>query len=255
MKNSIHSISMDEIHAYVDGQLTPQRRAFVEEQMAKDPELKATIEHYQTQNDMLHQAFDGVLEEPVPAKLLLKTHPVARRPLWFNIAASIGLLFTGGTLGWTINGAQLAHYDAVEGLAKPAAFAHAVYSPEVKHPVEVGADQEQHLIAWLSKRLGNEIAAPNLAQLGFSLVGGRLLPSDNGPAAQFMYQDESGSRMTLYVRNKHNDEQNTAFRFHQQDNTNSFYWIDGNLGYVLSGDFQRQQMLNVANNVYQQLSF
>jgi len=186
---------------------------------------------------------------------LLKTHPVARRPLWFNIAASIGLLFTGGTLGWTINGAQLAHYDAVEGLAKPAAFAHAVYSPEVKHPVEVGADQEQHLIAWLSKRLGNEIAAPNLAQLGFSLVGGRLLPSDNGPAAQFMYQDESGSRMTLYVRNKHNDEQNTAFRFHQQDNTNSFYWIDGNLGYVLSGDFQRQQMLNVANNVYQQLSF
>ena len=55
------------------------------------------------------------------------------------------------------------------------------------HPVEVGADDEQHLVNWLSKRLGVKVRAPKLDDAGMSLVGGRLLPGENGPVAQFMY--------------------------------------------------------------------
>lgn len=65
--------------------------------------------------------------------------------------------------------------------------------------MEVAADQEAHLVAWLSKRLGTPLKVPRLDTLGFGLVGGRLLPGDQGPVAQFMYQDGQGQRLTLYV--------------------------------------------------------
>ena len=38
--------------------------------------------------------------------------------------------------------------------ARQAVLAHVVYSPEVRHPVEVRAAQQEHLVQWLSKRLG-----------------------------------------------------------------------------------------------------
>ena len=51
-----------------------------------------------------------------------------------------------------------------------------VYSPDVRRPVEVTADQEDQLVKWLSKRLGTPVSPPKLGALGYELIGGRLLP-------------------------------------------------------------------------------
>src|SRR5258708_39340572 len=83
--------------------------------------------------------------------------------------------------------------------ARRAAVAHATYSPEVRHPVEVGADDEQHLVNWLSKRLGVKVRAPKLDDAGMSLVGGRLLPGENGPGAHVLYPSENGPPLKRYV--------------------------------------------------------
>jgi anti-sigma factor RsiW len=129
-----------------------------------------------------------------------------------------------------------------------------VYSPEVRHPVEVAADQEGHLVAWLSKRLGAPLKIPRLDGLGYGLVGGRLLPGEQGPAAQFMYQDAKGQRLTLYVRTNREANKETAFRFAQEGSVRQFYWIDRSLGYVLSGEIAKDDLLRVANAVYQHLN-
>jgi anti-sigma factor RsiW len=63
----------------------------------------------------------------------------------------------------------------------------------VRHPVEVGAGQEAHLVQWLSKCLGRPLVVPDLAAVGFRLMGGRLLPAEDGPAAQFMYENGKGT--------------------------------------------------------------
>jgi anti-sigma factor RsiW len=136
-----------------------------------------------------------------------------------------------------------------------AAIAHAVYSPEVRHPVEVGADQESHLVAWLSKRLGAKVRAPNLESAGYSLVGGRLLPGENGPVAQFMYQCKQGTRVTLYVRTGMADQKETAFRYADEGNVRVFYWIDRTYGYaVSSADISKDVLYKVANTAYAQLN-
>jgi anti-sigma factor RsiW len=138
--------------------------------------------------------------------------------------------------------------------AKRAVVAHVVYSPEVRHPVEVGADQEAHLVAWLSKRLNTTLRIPQLGGIGYSLVGGRLLPGEQGPAAQFMYQDGQGLRLTLYVRTDRERTRETAFRFSQDGNVRTFYWIDHGLGLALSGEIDKDELLRVATAVYQQLN-
>jgi anti-sigma factor RsiW len=135
-----------------------------------------------------------------------------------------------------------------------AAMAYAVYTPEVRHPVEVTGDQEQHLVAWLTKRLGGEVRAPKLDNLGFLLVGGRLLSGDEGPGALFMYENSDGQRVTLYVGHHEQAERNTSFRYAERENISVFYWYDGPFAYALAGEIGRAGLIDLAEAVYQQIA-
>ena len=217
-----------------------------------DPEFKALSE-------ALHQIYDPVLDEPVPQAL--RARGLTGAAPWRAYARAAGLVATGvavGALGgWLLHPAQrpaVAQADPPP-FVKRAAIAHATYSPEVRHPVEVGADQEAHLVAWLSKRLGAPVKAPKLEGVGYSLVGGRLLPGENGPVAHFMYQCKAGTRVTLYVRTDATNNRETAFRYQTEGNVKVFYWIDRRFGYALSSaDIPKDNLLKVADAVYRQIN-
>jgi anti-sigma factor RsiW len=48
---------------------------------------------------------------------------------------------------------------ALPAYVQDAAIAHAVFTPEQRHPVEVGAGEQAHLLQWLSRRLGTPLQA------------------------------------------------------------------------------------------------
>ena len=127
--------------------------------------------------------------------------------------------------------------------------AHRVFAAEVRHPVEVLADQEAHLVAWLSKRLGTKLRAPRLTDAGFNLVGGRLLADGTNPAAQLMYENANGLRVTLYVRSARSDLE-TSFRFTKHDGVSAFYWIDRNYAYAIVAPLERNGLMELARKVY-----
>jgi anti-sigma factor RsiW len=228
--------------------------AYVESRVAADPALAERLARYSEIDEALRAHFDPILEEPVPDRLV-RTPQSRWRPM-FRYAAGLLWFAIGAGGGWYLHDVQShARAAAAEPLwAKRAAIAHVVYAPEVRHPVEVGADQEAHLVAWLSKRLGAQLRIPQLGGIGYSLVGGRLLPGDQGPAAQFMYQDGQGQRLTLYVRSNREHTHETAFRFAQDGNLRTFYWIDRGLGLALSGEVGKDELLRIATAVYQQLN-
>ena len=91
-----------------------------------------------------------------------------------------------------------------------------------------------------------------LADHGWKLMGGRLLPDRGLPAAQFMYEDAAGRRLTLYMR-KETGLNNTAFQFAESDGFGSFYWVDRPLAYALAGRVTREELMGLANAVYGQL--
>lgn len=262
-----------ELHAHVDGVLPPARRAEIDAYLALRPAEAERLQAYVRQNEALRALFNPVLDEAVPARLA--TTPRRRAWPWQRYAAGLLIACASGAAGWVLHGsdpvgsgpagsgpeAQLAQASgaapalrpAGASLAHRAAVAHAVYSPEVRHPVEVGAEQEAHLVAWLSKRLGATLHVPRLAGLGYELIGGRLLPGNSGPVAQFMYGDGAGRRLTLYVSAEQTQGKDTAFRFVQEGPVNVFYWIDGKFGYALSAGIGQAELTKIAVLVHQQL--
>ncbi len=250
----MRTLTESDLQAYTDGQLDPLRLAEVEAWLADHQGDAERVASYRQQNAVLHALFDPVLNEPIPHRLVKTERRRWSMTLPLRYAAVAAWLAIGGTLGWLLHDAQEVRSGAGMSLVRQAVIAHAVYTPEVRHPVEVGADQEAHLTAWLSKRLGTPVKVPHLGTLGYELVGGRLLPGSSGPAAQFMYQDARGQRLTLYVRGDNGGNQETAFRYVREDNIGVFYWIDGPFGYALSGDLEKSELLRVAQMVYQQLN-
>ena len=96
-----------------------------------------------------------------------------------------------------------------------------------------------------------------MQSIGFELIGGRLLPGDSGPVAQFMYHDGIGQRLTLYVTREVPNPAGapeTGFRFGQDGPVNVFFWVDKNFGYAISGGADRQELMTVAQEVHRQLS-
>ncbi len=248
-----HPLTEAELQAYVDGRLPAARAAEVAHHLTQHEDDAQRVAAYRRQNEALRTAYDPLLAAAVPARL---QPGVSRRrglPLQ-HYAIAAALMAVSGIAGWHMHAYVAGERTQTVYLARVAAVAHAVYSPEVRHPVEVGADQEEHLVRWLSKRLGTGLKIPHLAAQGYTLVGGRLLPGERGPAAQFMYQDIKGQRLTLYVRVSKEAREQTAFRFAQENNVGVFYWLDGRLGYALSGETDRAELLRVADAVYRQLN-
>ncbi len=163
-------------------------------------------------------------------------------------------LILGGIGGWTARDvfSALTSSSSValaSALFDDAIAAYRTFSVETRHPVEVGAGEEAHLMQWLSKRLGHQLIAPDLTALGFRLIGGRLLPAATEPAALLIYEDGKGARMSCYYISADVDEE-TAFKYRDQNGISAFYWAEDGL----AANADRDLLLKVAEIVYQQTS-
>jgi anti-sigma factor RsiW len=253
------AVSEELLHAYVDDRLDEAERLHVEAFLRENPEAAEMVADWQSQNDGLRSAFAGY-EKSTSADLHLvamSSHP-ASRPQATRlalIAASVAI-FALGALGGHYGPSLFEKPEIVQtytdALPQEAHNAFLVYASEVRHPVEVFADQEAHLATWLGKRLAiPDLRIPDLQSLGFRLVGGRLLPVVGTAGAMFMYEDASGQRLTVIVgRNPQN--QTTSFRFASAGEVETFYWIDGDLGYAVTGEISRATLQKVAEECYRQ---
>ncbi|QGZ62915.1 anti-sigma factor family protein [Paraburkholderia acidisoli] len=273
--------------AYVDDELPPPERAAVYARLAADPQAAARVAAWRTQKAALQMLCEGLRvpgdsspggpsrepDEP-PAVLVLR----AREPWWWRagvaaswMAAGAGVVVLAAALlprlapdaaqgllarapHSTPGRTPLAEMaaapdtpDTPEAFARRADVAYAVYSPEQRHPVEVAASDETHLVAWLSKRLGKPLSVPSLAEYGYALVGGRLLPGNAEPAAQFMYENDAGERLTLYVGRSGSDRD--AVRLLRDGTRRTFYWSTQRTGYALSGPQTEPKLREIALDV------
>jgi len=261
----------DELHAFVDGQLDATRVAAMLRYLQQHPEAAVRAAHWHAQRmalRRLHRAAEpgttpGALIETVMRRRRSRWNP------WTQAAAAVLLTVMGaaGMQAWQ----QTSHAPATLAAAAPqfvqdATVAYTVFAPEVRHPVEVTAQEEAHLVQWLSHRLGRTLAAPDLQGQGFHLLGGRLLPGepvqgtttaaiDAAARAQFMYEDAHGRRVTLYVAvfPPGVASRETAFRSVKSANSTAFYWVDDGCGYALNGDVPASQLQHLASAVYDQL--
>ena len=249
-------ITEAELHGFVDGQLSSEENARIGAILENDPEQAAIVDEWRKQNEGIRQLFSGyAIEKNSDVSLIrARTRQHERRYRWAVAASILAALAIGGIGGFA--GSRI--YDqpqqiaSIEALPQQAQAAYLVYASEVRHPVEVFSEEEAHLATWLGKRLNiPDLKIPDLSTFGFQLVGGRLLPVDSKPGAFFMYEDAAGKRLSVIVgRNPENRD--TSFRFASSDGVETFYWIDGELGYAVSGEISRDQLRQIAEECYRQ---
>jgi anti-sigma factor RsiW len=268
------SIDEDDFHAFVDGQLPPERRRAVMAFLAADPDEAARMDDYRTLNEALHLAYDEVLYEPLPKRLRVEHYcgrsslarrlqdwlGVGRHGLVVRLDGIAALLLASSGGGWMLH-SEVLKQDAEspgQNFARQAVNAHLLYAPDLRHPVEFGADQEDSLLLWLSERLGQALHAPNLQTLGYKLVGGRLLPAAGQPAAQLMYENADAGRITVYIRARWTTPVATAqdgnVSFTSEDGFSMVYWTEGPFAYALTGQMERDKLFGAAKLIQQQMA-
>ena len=250
-------LSEDDLHAYADNQLPPERAQAISAVLAREPALAGRVAEIRKQNALLRDSLDPWLAEPLPRELLVASARSSAHPRlpWLRPALAVAAsLVIGVGIGWFGRGEMLQLEGTPVTFPRQAALTHALYAADVNRPVEVWAAEEQRLVTWLSKRLGFQLRAPDLQRVGFSLVGGRLVAGNEKPGALFMYEDADRHRISLLVRKDDIASHETAFRYAYEDGVGVFYWIDENCGYAISGRIDKGQLLSIARVVYGQLA-
>ncbi|MEW8452910.1 MAG: anti-sigma factor [Candidatus Thiodiazotropha sp.] len=248
----------ERLHAYVDGQLDSEARRDVERYLAENEVARQQVEEYRQINSLLKQIYDPILDEPVPPELLqLKRRRWNIRRYLPQLAAAVILLaiglFSGFYLGLNQTLVPMTAESEPDHVVIEAFMAYSVYTPEVRHPVEVSGDERDHLVGWLSKRMGRKIVVPHLETHDMQLLGGRLLSSDDGPGALLMYEDEKGQRIIIYAC--HSDERSSAFHYAKQQDVSVFYWVDDAINYAIAGEMEKEKLRPLAESIYIQLIF
>ncbi len=248
-------ITHEMLHAFADGQLNDKDMLRVEKYLASNSEHAEEVEEWKAQNQLLNQMFSP--DEAAERTKNIDLPSLAPNSPWITwgtrIAAVMMLTVASAALGWGAHGTFLPRDTILEvATLSDARQAHLLFASEVLHPVDVSGDQKTHLVEWLSKRLDTPLLAPDLSASNFDLLGGRLLPAGDRAAAQFMYEDPTGQRLTLYVSPGH-ENQLASFQFDNTDNLSSVYWQDETLQYAIVGSMSHDELSAIATRVYRQL--
>jgi anti-sigma factor RsiW len=259
MTDAANPVTEDDLHAYADAQLSNGELARVEAWLRDHPDDAEQVRQWQAQNCMIQTMFepyraskpgDHELLSPSPDDAPASTGNPWRTRRW-QIAAGICLFALGAVAGHFVPPGSTDRPSDEAGLHQEASSAFLIYTSEVRHPVEVKADEKDHLVKWLSKKLGHQLAAPDLSARGFSLVGGRLVPVNGKAGALMMYEDAAGKRLTILVGQSEADAI-TSFRFASEGPVETFYWIDDKLSYAVTGEIPRDVLRRVADDCYRQ---
>jgi anti-sigma factor RsiW len=246
------------LSAWLDGEGDAEQRARVEAHLRQDAEAAAKVRLWQADRDALRARFDPVRGEAVPQRLRDTVLNGSRWSAgWARAAMAAGLLLAGGVIGAALTlrleeqKVTAAQAGTSAGWVQRAVYAHSVFTPEPRHPVEVKA-QEEHLSRWLTRRIDVPVKLFDLRDEGFELMGGRLLPDAGGKSAQLMYENAATKeRVTVYLR-KPDADAPTAFRYAQEGNLGLFYWVEAGAGYALVGPLPKERLLALAQTIYRQ---
>jgi anti-sigma factor RsiW len=247
-------ITEDDLHAYVDRVLEPERQAEVAAYLEGHPDVARRIAAFADQRELLRTALAPIADEPLPPQLNLSRIIVNRRrrrsPVWWAVAAML-MLSIGGLGGWEMRGSMQTAPGGLVALAQEAADSYNVYAPDRVRPVEMRASDSAQLVQWVSNRLHQPVKVPDLTGSGYRLMGGRLVATPHGPAAMFMYDDDRGDRLVVLTRPMKSD-QSAPMAPHSTGDVAGFAWADGGMGYSLVGPGAVESLRPIANEVRRQ---
>lgn len=244
-------ITEDDLQAYLDNAMSPERRGEVAEYLLTNPEASVRVAAYEKQSLVLRETLDPVAREPIPSRLNLANiaanrHANSAQPIWRMAAAAAVILAIGATGGWTMKGLSLPATEGVVGLAQEASASYGVFAPDKVRPVEVRFDGTDSLEQLASETLGAQTVLPDLSRSGYRLMGGRVIPTAHGPGLMLMYDNDKGSRLVMLTRRMKVDQDKPMVASLGTD-VRGWSWANNGMGFSLVGSLPGDDLHAIAD--------
>jgi anti-sigma factor RsiW len=283
--------SDDRLIAYLDGELEVTDRRDVEAWLDSDPAARERLAALAESANLIRSAFDEVVHEPVPERLIAaargetvaplskaKVVPfkqrqrtgrsAARHGWWMGlpVAASLFGLVVGGSvaylsvgklvpggLGGKAPAAELAAADNL-WLDNAAGYFKLFVSAGDSGLIEVPATGDpREALQKISQSLPQEVRLPDLKPWGLNFRGARLVVADGRPAAQLVYTTDNKAIGPLTLIIGSSKEPDIAPTLARRQDVNLLYWRHQGRAYALVGQTDIGYLWGIANDIAWQL--
>ncbi|MHB2243139.1 anti-sigma factor family protein [Pseudomonas monsensis] len=191
-----------DLHAYVDHQLSDADRRALDTWLASHPDQAAQVRAWQQDAQQLRAALGGALLQPAnPALDPAMIRKRRKRQTQRHLASAAVLLMAvgiGGFSGWQAREMTLVRPSLLP--MTDALQAYRLIAQQGMLPADYKVADNGDMQRWLDRYFARASRLPDLTAAGFQPVSGRLLSTDEGPAAMVIYEDGGGHKVSFYVR-------------------------------------------------------
>jgi anti-sigma factor RsiW len=285
-------LSDDRLVAYLDGEIEASERRDIEAWLDSDPAARDKLAALAQSTTLLREAYDEVLHEPPPDRLIAaargKTtaqtgaHILAfsprraaarggRRLRWrvlAPIAASVlGFLVGGGSAYFGVvkllpaNSAGTPTPSAIEAAAannlwldNAAGYFKLFVAAGDNALIDVPASGDtREALQKISQSLTQQVRLPDLKPWGLNFRGARLVVVDGRPAAQLVYTTDNKAIGPMALIIGSSKQPDIAPSFDRRQDVNMLYWRHQGRAYVLVGQADVGYLWGIGNDVAWQL--
>jgi anti-sigma factor RsiW len=277
----------EQLIAYLDGEADAATASEVAAAIAHDPALASEAEALRQSAIALRAAFDDVLHEPLPERLVAAARgndkvirfPEPRVPpakpaakgwrtrVSLPAAAALAGLILGGVLGYflapspgpqvasnpppapNLSAASANWLDNVAGYHKMFVNSGA----DDRRLVDIPANPQNDAERKLATQLPQGFRTPNLQPWGLVFVGARLLFIEGRAGAQLFYTTDNKALGTLTVVIANTAMPDLAPTFDRRGDLNVLYWRHGGHMYAVVGTPDIGYLWNIHNDLAWQL--
>ena len=266
--------------AYLDGELDASVRAEVEAWLRNDAEGRELVAGLAESARLLRAAFDPVLHEPVPDRLIAAARGETAAPVvdmaaerakrtsqrrgglpWVQWAAAAGVagLLIGGGVGFFLAGPSVSNQQAANLAASNwidnIAGYHKLFvsaGPDDLALVDVPASDGDAARKSVQK-LPSDFRLPNLQPWGLQFQGARFLFIEGQPGTQLFYTTDNKALGPVTVVVANTTRPDLAPAFDRRGNLNVISWRHHGHTYALVGAADLGYLWNISNDIAYQL--
>jgi anti-sigma factor RsiW len=276
----------EQIQDYIDGRLRERDRAAVAAYLLAHLRVAVEVDAVRRQSEALRALGQEVLDEPVPEHLrrILRTRPTPSRdvesatasgwraglpagaalsrnavrlamspatrrlPTLLEVVAAIVLVCAGSVIGWFAHAITRAAPSADDVLLADMSRAYAFYGAQ-DYPVAFPPDRAEEFVAWIGRSFEREVRPPDLAALGYSYRGGRLIPSAGGNIGLFQFERPDQAELAVFFWATNAPPKVVHAQYDRDDLAVHFLTIDG-LSFAVIGDRANRDLATAAAAVF-----
>ena len=284
--------SDDRLVAYLDGEIEGQDRQEIEAWLASDASARERLAALAQSTELVRQAYDEVMREPLPYRLIAAARGETAEPLPGSVLAfsprrdssaagsllrrRIALPIAASFLGFLVGGGAV-YFGA--GKILPIGIASNSTAPAVEAAVAsnlwldnaagdfklfVGTGENalidvpatgdtREALQKISQSLTQQVRLPDLKPWGLNFRGARLVVVDGRPAAQLVYTTDNKAIGPLALIIGSTKQSDIPPTIDRRQEVNMLYWRHQGRAYVLAGHADVGYLWGIGNDVAWQL--